>query len=193
MMAKKTPSNPKTQKTGKKKKGSGILTIIIAAILTLFIGIYLLVKYGERIPSALIPTKQQTKTVYLYFSDEDGLELKAEKREINKNSLIKEITESIHSLIRGSKENNTKTIPEGTRLLGVDIKEGTAFINFSSDISERHPGGSSAELQTIYSIVNTITMNFNEIKNVQFLIEGKKERTLAGHIDISFPFDPDKK
>ena len=72
------------------------------------------------------------------------------------------------------------------------MKEEVAFLNFSKEISERHPGGSSAELQTIYSIVNTVTLNFPDIKKVQLLIEGKKVNTLAGHIDISFPLSQDK-
>jgi len=198
MAKKKISSNrQKTQRSRKKNGGGGsaLLTVIIIALLTVVVGIYLLTKFGEKIPSYLIPkkiSKPEAKTINLYFSNEEGLALKAEKREIAKGNLIKEIKEGIDSLIKGPKLNLTPTIPEGTRVLGVDVKDGIAFLNFSKEISENHPGGSSAEIQTVYSIVNTVTLNFPEIKKVQLLIEGKRAKVLAGHIDISFPLGPDK-
>ncbi|MBI5048114.1 MAG: GerMN domain-containing protein [Deltaproteobacteria bacterium] len=194
MAKKKIPPAQKSKGLRKKRGSSGgaILTVIIIALITVVIGILLLTKYGEKLPSFLIPQKPEIKTVNLYFSGDEGIALNAEKREIAKGSLTKEIKQSIEGLINGPKARLIPTIPDGTRFLGVEIKEGVAFLNFSKEISEKHPGGSSAELQTIYSIVNTITLNFHEVKRVQFLIEGKKAKTLAGHIDISFPLGHNK-
>ena len=56
-----------------------------------------------------------------------------------------------------------------------------------------HEGGSSGELQTIYSIVNTLALSFPEIKEVQILVAGNREETIAGHIDITTPLGPDRK
>ncbi len=53
-----------------------------------------------------------------------------------------------------------------------------------------HPGGSNAEIMTIYSIVDSICKSFPEIRMVQFLIEGKVVDTLKGHIDVSLPLEP---
>ena len=197
MAKKKIPSNPKPQRARKRQgnAGSTILTVIIIALLTAVVGIYLITRYGAKFPPSLIPhkiSKPGTKTINLYFPNQEGLVLKAEKREIAKGDLTKEIQESVEGLIKGPQWNLTPSIPDGTRLLGVMVKEEVAFLNFSKEISERHPGGSSAELQTIYSIINTITLNFPDIKKVQLLIEGKKVNTLAGHIDISFPLSQDK-
>lgn len=197
MAKKKIPSVQKPQRAQKKSGNAGgsILTVIFIALLTVVIGIALLARYGEKIPRRLIPktiSKPETKTVNLYFSTEEGLALKAEKREIAKSHPAKEIEDSIDELISGPKGNLTPTIPDGARLLGIEIKDDVAFLNFGRKISERHPGGSSAEIQTIYSIVNTVALNFPEIKKVQFLIDGKKAKTLAGHIDISFPLKPEK-
>ena len=197
MAKKKIPSNPKPQRARKRQgnAGSTILTVIIIALLTAVVGIYLITRYGAKFPPSLIPHKISqpgTKTINLYFPNQEELVLKAEKREIAKGDLTKEIQESVEGLIKGPQWNLTSSIPDGTRFLGVEIKEGVAFLNFSKEISENHPGGSSAELQTIYSIINTITLNFPDIKKVQLLIEGKKVNTLAGHIDISFPLSQDK-
>lgn len=197
MAKKKVSYNTKPQRARKKRGNAGgaILTIIIIALLTAAVGIYLLARYGEKLPFSLVPpktSKTEIKTINLYFSNEEGLALKAEKREIAKGDLTKEIKQSMDSLVKGPKWNLTPTIPDGTKFLGVEVKEGIAFLNFSKEITEKHPGGSSAEIQTVYSIVNTAALNFPEIKRVQVLIQGKKAKTLAGHIDISFPLGPDK-
>lgn len=197
MAKKKIPDNPKPQRPVKKKGGSGntLLTVIIIAFLTVVLGIYLLTKFGEKISPYLISkkiSKPEMKIINLYFSNEEGLTLKAEKREIMKEILTKEIEEGINALIDGPSGKLTPTIPAGAKLLGVEVKDGVVFLNFSKDISEKHPGGSSAEIQTVYSVVNTATLNFPDLKKAQILIEGKKAKTLAGHIDISFPLGPDK-
>ena len=40
----------------------------------------------------------------------------------------------------------------------------------------------------IYAVVNTLTQNFEEIKEVRFLLDGREAQTLAGHIDASVFF-----
>ena len=64
-------------------------------------------------------------------------------------------------------------------------RNGVARINFSSHLSRNHPGGSSAEIITVYSIANTVILNFDYIKKIKFLIDGTEIDTLAGHIDCS--------
>lgn len=184
-------------KTNKKwnSAGKATITILVVALLTVVIGIYLITKYGDKILPYLIPKKisrYEVKSVRIYFSNEEGKALKAEERDIAKGTLSIEIREAIHALISGPKGSLTVTVPDGTRLLSIEVKDTVAFLNFSKEISDKHPGGSSAELQTIYSVVDTVTLNFPEIKKVQLLIEGKKVKTLAGHIDISFPLGPNK-
>lgn len=41
---------------------------------------------------------------------------------------------------------------------------------------------------TVYAVVNTLTQNFDEIKQVRFLLNGKEAQTLAGHVDLSRTF-----
>jgi len=184
-------------KTNKNRHSAGraTITILVVAMLTVVVGIYLITKYGDKILPYLLPKKisrYEVKSVRIYFSNEEGKALKAEERDIAKGTLSIEIREAIHALISGPEGSLTVTVPDGTRLLSVEVKDNVAFLNFSKEISDKHPGGSSAELQTIYSVVDTVTLNFPEIKKVQLLIEGKKVKTLAGHIDISFPLGPNK-
>jgi hypothetical protein len=42
-------------------------------------------------------------------------------------------------------------------------------------------------MMTVYSIVNSLTLNFPQIKRVQILIEGKSIETIAGHLSLKQP------
>ncbi|MBW1775858.1 MAG: GerMN domain-containing protein [Deltaproteobacteria bacterium] len=97
----------------------------------------------------------------------------------------------VSALIDGPKAALTPTLPAETKLLALHVTDsGTAYVDFSRVISEKHPGGSLSELLTIFSVVNTLSLNIPEIKAVKILIEGREAKTLAGHIDIRFPFRP---
>jgi spore germination protein GerM len=67
--------------------------------------------------------------------------------------------------------------------------QGTAYIDFSQELSQGHPGGPWAEMLTLRSIMQTVMTNVPEIKRVQMLIEGREVETLAGHVDIRRPLD----
>lgn len=82
-----------------------------------------------------------------------------------------------------------RTLPKETVLKSVYVtEEGTAYIDFSDAIREHHPGGVRMEMISIYSIVNSLILNIDQIKAVKLLIGGRETKTLAGHIDSRFPF-----
>ena len=131
---------------------------------------------------------QERKIITLYFSGEEGEFLAGEKREIlNKGSAQEEAREVIDELIKGPKGKLIRTLPPRTRLLALRIdEEGVAKVNFDRTLSRDHPGGSSAEIMTVYSIVNSLTLNFPQIKRVQILIEGRRE-SITGHLVLDHP------
>ena len=71
------------------------------------------------------------------------------------------------------------------------VKGETAQIDFGRELKETLPAGSSAELAAVYSVVDTVTANFPQIKSVQFLIEGAPVDELKGHLDLRSPLPPD--
>lgn len=212
-MAKKKAGGNSGPSRPKKKGKGGFKTIIIAAVITIAVGIVLIAVYGDRFPKSLGPERPHAikprpvpppvivkpsgpdaMEIRLYFSDEDGLYLRAESRLIKKTGLEAEVREALTQLLSGPASKRLESaIPKGTRLRDVKVRGRVAFVDLSRELVDRHPGGSSAEIQTVYAIVNTITLNFHEIKSVQILVNGKTEDTLAGHIDISTPIPPDKK
>lgn len=79
-------------------------------------------------------------------------------------------------------------IPQGTTLRGVFLSEaGEAFVDLSPEAVTNHPGGSMAELLTIYAIVNALTVSLPSVQTVQILIDGREVETLAGHVDLRHP------
>jgi len=66
---------------------------------------------------------------------------------------------------------------------------GTAYVDLTPAGRDRDFRGSVGdELLAIYSMVNTLTQNFEEVKQVHFLIDGRESETLAGHIDLTDSF-----
>jgi len=126
----------------------------------------------------------------LYFANKDNVHLIAETRSLlhtgGPAAFGKRI---IENLVKGPQEDLVRTIPGDTRLLALYVLEdGTACVDLSEMIAERHPGGSRSELLTVFSIVNSLVLNLPEVTAVKLLVAGREASTLAGHIDIRFPF-----
>jgi hypothetical protein len=84
------------------------------------------------------------------------------------------------------------SLPKDTKVQDIFVSEqGVAFIDFSNTISTNHPGGLLNELTTIYSIVDSLTYNIEEIKQVKILIGGVEKETLAGHCLLLLPIEMD--
>ena len=84
------------------------------------------------------------------------------------------------------------SFPKDTKFLDVFFSEqGTIFVDFSNAIASNHPGGVLNEMTTIYSIVDSLTYNLPEVKQVKILIGGVEKETLAGHCLLLLPLDLD--
>jgi len=128
--------------------------------------------------------------LHLYFSDQEDAYLMAEDRVVAQPVDTKTMGAVIvEALIDGPRDALTRTIPEGTILRAFHVLEnGTAYVDLSKEIRENHTGGARSELMTVYSLVNSIVLNVTEVDAVKILIDGQEETTLAGHIDLRYPF-----
>ena len=135
--------------------------------------------------------KQSDRSVvHLYFAYKDIAFLASEERVVVHSGDIIEFGKSIiDALIKGPKRELMRTIPIGTALRAFyATPDGTAIVDLTQNAADKHPGGSNSEMLTIYSIVNSLILNIPEVKTVKILIEGREPMTLAGHVDIRFPF-----
>lgn len=134
---------------------------------------------------------QATVELILYFPDNQAQYLVPEPRRVEPRGRTYEEM-ALQGLIAGPRATSLiASLPEGTRLLGVEVRDGVARADFSAELQARHPGGSAGETLTVYSIVNTLTER-REIRAVLILIEGREQETLAGHLDLSQPLERDE-
>jgi hypothetical protein len=152
-------------------------------------------------PAPLVPVaiqdsegieQPELKTVKLFFlSEQDGL-LHGEDREIfPDSSLVFEMKQTIEELLKGSNNGLVSPFPPGTKLREIFFSEdGIAYVDFSREVQDQHISGVSAEVETVYSVVNSLAYNFQEVKRVFILVDGNGKDTLKGHVDISRPLLP---
>lgn len=65
---------------------------------------------------------------------------------------------------------------------------GTAYVDLALPLQKYVRASAWEELTAIYSVVNTLLQNFEEIRQVRLLLDGKEAQTLAGHMDLSRTF-----
>lgn len=142
-------------------------------------------------PAALPEVPQITAT--LFYASTDGQALIPVRQDVAlAEGLVPQGREILTAQLRGAPPPYTSVIPEGTRLRAFYATErGDAFVDLSLEATSRHPGGSFAELLTVYAIVHAVTANLATIQRVQILIDGRETDTLAGHVDLRRPLEQD--
>lgn len=139
-------------------------------------------------PSAS-PTEESAGTgriqVKLYVLGSSGRELATETEEVPYSpSLQQQAKEVVRLLLRRS-----SAIPRGVQLRELFItSQGVAYLDLSQEVVSNHPGGSSAEELTVFSLSQTLIANFPSVKTVKILVEGREVQTLAGHLDLTIPY-----
>jgi germination protein M len=139
------------------------------------------------------PPVERQINVKLFFQAADRSGLVIEEREVAlAPELSRQVRTVVEELSRGSRIGLQPTLPSATRVLDVFVSaRGVAYVDLSKEVAQEHPGGSEAELITVYSVVNSLTANFPAIKRVQILVEDRPTPTLAGHVDLTRPLTPD--
>ena len=141
-------------------------------------------------PGVPDPETEARETVTFYFLTEDGPNLSPETREIPLFASVSlKARRIVNELLAGSEKGLICPFPEKTQLREFYLSDdGTAFVDFLGEVRNHHPFGSSADIATIYSLVNTLTFNIKEIKQVVILVDGRENQTLGGHLDLTKPF-----
>jgi len=78
------------------------------------------------------------------------------------------------------------SLPEGTRLLGVDVEGGIAQVNLSQEVVDNFNGGGRLEILLLAAIANTLT-EFPWINAAQILVNGQKVESIGGHMEADKP------
>jgi sporulation and spore germination protein len=135
---------------------------------------------------------ERTINVKLFFQAADRPGLVMEEREVPFSSdLAAQLRSVVEELIHGSRAGLTASLPPETKVLEVFVNErGVAYVDLSKDAAQG-TAGSHDELLCVYSIVNSLAVNFPAVKRVQILVDDRPADTLAGHVDLSRPLPAD--
>jgi hypothetical protein len=148
-------------------------------------------KHAKPLSRTAGPTQSKRSAAHLYFADRDNFYLISEQRVVSHSEGPVGYARSIvEALIKGPQNSLVRTIATDSELRAIYIiADGTCYVDLAQVAGTYHPGGCNSELLTIYSVVNSLILNVPEIKRVKLLFDGKEAQTLAGHIDLEFPFE----
>jgi len=172
--------------------GIGGLAVVLALIAwVLFVGLPR--RYARRPPAvqapvAAAPTVRKIKAHLFYVSD-DGMRLKSVEQDVAYgDGAAAQAQEIVKAQIAPAAPPLVSAVPAGTTLRALYLTSGgSAYVDLSREVVTAHPGGSLDELLTVYSIVNSLTVNLPAVTMVQVLVDGKEVDTLAGHVDLRRP------
>lgn len=118
----------------------------------------------------------------LYYANKKGDKLCKEKTTIRFNSNQAKEKVIVEHLMKGSMNlSYQSTIPKGTKLLGISIKDGICYINFDEGFKNMTPGVTPEVV--IYSIVNSIIEN-GIVSRVQIAIDGESAIMFQESVDL---------
>jgi spore germination protein GerM len=178
----------------RKKRGRG--AYLSAAFLALAVVLVFLVmkKYRDRneFPSVPASPEAATHSVVLFFGSPSGDTLVREAREVDPcDDLSACIYDAVEELVIGPLgEDLTPVLPQQATVHDVTVDGETATVDFGPELKAGLPEGASAEMAAVYSIVDTIAVNFPQIARVRITINGKPVETL-GDMDLREPLAPD--
>ncbi len=150
-------------------------------------------------PTTVVPGFPEDDAVVYFFVEDDGTQVQpgpylipvARSYTILSHMVEDPVYETLNFLVIGTYPGEEDAgpqllsyIPEGTRLLGVEVADGMATVDFSSEFAG--DGDSDADLRPrLAQVVFTLT-RFEGIDGVRFLVDGLPSADLSGAV----PSDP---
>jgi hypothetical protein len=141
-------------------------------------------------PAAAEPAAGPRIKATLYFGAEDGQRLVGVEQDVPlAEGTVAQARALVTALLMTVPAPPlAAAIPEGTLLRGVYVSDQQeVFVDLDATVRVKHRGGSTQELLTVYSVVNTLLVNLPTASAVQILIDGREADTLAGHVDLRRP------
>lgn len=135
----------------------------------------------------------QEKYVTLYFSSNDGTEMREISTKLTHDMTVPLARLLVEQLLKGPDEisdANTSevrdTIPSGTKLNSLTIRDHVCYVDFSREFMNMQADVKGAVV--VYSIVNTLC-ELSDVSKVQFTIDGEQQETYGDVKDFAGSFE----
>lgn len=176
-----------------KNRKISISLLIPFAIVALVFGVLVWKKTQDSQEVRPVPQTAQpaaTRKAVLFFVA-DGTRLVREARELEACGEMQEcLADLLDELFSGPIGDLEVALPESSTINDVHIEGDLAVVDLNQTFASDLPSGSSAEMLAVYSIVNTVCINYPQIVTVKVTVEGN-EKTQLRHLDLSDPLSPD--
>jgi hypothetical protein len=176
-----------------RRRRISISLLIPFAIVALVFGVLIWKKMQDSRnvqPVPLAGEPAATRKVVLYFAADDAY-LAREGRELEACDETAEcVKDLLDELFSGPVGDLHETIPEGAAVTSVRLEGDLAVVDLTAPFVSELPSGSSAEMLAVYSVVNTVCVNYPRIARVRITVEGN-QKTVLKHLDLSDPLPPD--
>ena len=172
-----------------------VVIFLVGFGLKLFNDFVLVPAQPSSAPLPPVSIERKEREIEIFFADENASTLVPERRraELGAGKAADAAT-IVAEIIKGPRSDSLlPTIPDGARLLSAYELGDLLVLDFTHEIRTNHTGGSTSELLTVYSIVNTLAKNLDGIQRVRMLVEGEEVETLGGHLDLTSPLFPNLK
>lgn len=135
-------------------------------------------------PRQETPQTMQVAVYYVKMTDKDTYLVRETH---NVPYTLQTARAALEELINGTPvtKGAYRVLPSATKIKSVNIKDGLATVDFSSEVLKANVG-SNGEAMGIQSIVNTLT-EFPSIKQVAFRVEGRLDQRVQewwGHVGL---------
>lgn len=135
----------------------------------------------------------QTATLNMYYSNSQGTGLLAVPVKVTYDATIPLEQLAMEQLIKGpdniqgtDKDILLKTIPEGTKINKISVKENTCYLDLSAEFLLKR--SNISDDVAIYSVVNTL-VELPNINKVQFSINGEQVLLFDDTVNFGEPFE----
>lgn len=141
--------------------------------------------------NAVMKNGLEGETVQLYCVDADLYKLVPYDITLEPMSVQKSAEKIVNDLVYGMRyEKIRHIIPEVKNGVTVRVDGTTAYVDFSDEMVQNHPGDVDSEMLTVYSLVNSLA-SLDGVDAVKFTIGGEEKQKFKGFLDMRETFVPD--
>jgi len=174
-----------------KKRTLTVVLVLVVALVAVLAG--LLMRSAPAPQAVMAPVAEPAveaapeQEFTLYYASNDARYLVSTTRLLRCGDETGCLSAVVEALIAGPEEGLQPVLPPRTVLHGLQIDGETLTLDFDAQLVSGHPGGSQAELMSVYALANTVAVNFPHLRQVALSVDGTLLTTLRGHVDLQKP------
>ncbi|GGD64784.1 GerMN domain-containing protein [Paenibacillus nasutitermitis] len=139
-------------------------------------------------PEPVPLTEKKSETIKVYYADEQLTELLEQQTEIQYEDELDKVKNAYKALQKDGKDGEM-SLWKHIDLLDVKLEDSAITLNVHLNDLGRF--GAPGEQMAIDALQKTL-FQFDEVTSLEILVDGEKEESLMGHVELDHPFTKDQ-